>query len=381
MKTIHSIIPSLEEIHGPVYVFRPKALEKSSLYFLKNFKGTCLYAVKSNSDPEVLQALNQYGIDHFEVASINEIEMCHNMFPSSTLFFMHPVKSRQAIRQAYFQYGVRHFCLDSEDELKKIQEETQGAKDLSLHVRLEIPNQFAAMSLSGKFGKDLISIPKLIRKVDNYAKKIGITFHVGSQCMHPRAFEISIQSAREIIAKTGVSLSYFNVGGGFPSMYPGMIPPSLDLYFSAIHHSFSKLDNHENIQLLAEPGRALVAECMSLIVRVELRKDKKLYINEGTYGGLFDAGTPRFIFPSKLISNKTFGFSDLLPFSLYGPTCDSLDYMPGPFHLPFSIQEGDYIEIGQMGAYARSLTTSFNGFSPAKEMINVIDPPLMSMYE
>ena len=334
-----------------------------------------------SNDKKVIQTLYDCGISHFEVASISEVELCYDLFPNSTLYFMHPVKSRLAIRQAYFKYNVRHFCLDSDDELDKIIEETRGAKDLVLHVRLEIPNEYAEMPLSGKFGSDLISLPGLIKKVDQYASKLGITFHVGSQCMNPQAYVNAIKSASEIINISGVTLNYFNVGGGFPSIYPRMIPPSLDQYIAAIHEAFAMIDNHENIELLAEPGRALVAECMSLIVRVELRKENKLYLNEGTYGGLFDAGVPSFIFPTRLISDQEYNTSDYESFSFFGPTCDSLDYMPGPFLLPSCIKEGDYIEIGQMGAYAKTLSTRFNGFSSAEKISSVTDNPIMSMYE
>ena len=186
---------------------------------------------------------------------------------------------------------------------------------------------------------------------------------------------------REIIEQAEVAIAYFNVGGGFPSIYPGMIPPDMKEYFDAIHNEFTKISNYESIRLLAEPGRALVAESMSLIVRVELRKNNLLYINDGTYGGLFDAGIPGFIFPMQLIRSQESYASDLVPFSFYGPTCDSLDFMKGPFYLPNDIHEGDYIEIGQMGAYGRTMATNFNGFKSQEEVIHVSDEPLMTMYD
>jgi len=380
-KTTLEVIDSSELLSPrPFFVFRPHTLEKSISFFKQNFNATNLYAVKTNPDVAVLNHMYDSGINSFDVASLDEIELIHGLFPDAKMFFMHPVKSRDAIKEAYFTYGVRDFSLDSKDELKKILKETNNAKDLNLHVRLSIPNNFAEMALSEKFGENLQKAPDLLAKVAAYAQKVGICFHVGSQCMHPNAYKIAIRMAGEVIEQTGIKIDYFNVGGGFPSIYPGMIPPDMKGYFEAIHQEFARLKNHENMQLLAEPGRALVAECMSLIVRVDLRKGRNLYINDGTYGSLFDAGIPNFIFPVKLLCNDKVYSSDLASFSFYGPTCDSMDFMKGPFYLPSDTEEGDYIEIGQMGAYGRTMATRFNGFSVADDMTYVYDEPLMTMY-
>ena len=370
-----------QDISSSIFVFRPKHLIKSANFFLQNFKAKSLYAVKTNPDLEIIKILNQNGINAFDVASLNEIELIKNNFPKAELFFMHPVKSREAIKKAYFDHNIRHFSLDSEAELEKIKEETKFAEDLTLHIRLAIPNNFAELSLDKKFGVNLQDAVDLIKKTAKYAAKIGVCFHVGSQCMHPDAYKIAIRMATDIIKQSKVKSSYFNVGGGFPSIYPGMIPPDLEEYFKVIHDEFDKIENSDQMTLLAEPGRAIVAESMSLIVRVELRKGDCLYINDGTYGNLFDAGTPNFIFPTKLLHNEKITASDLQPFSFYGPTCDSLDYMAGPFYLPSNIEEGDYIEIGQMGAYAKTMATNFNGFIAHNEVIIIEDEPLMTMYE
>lgn len=293
---------------------------------------------------------------------------------------MHPVKSRAAIRRAYHEYGVRHFSLDSEAELDKILQETGYASDLTLHIRLSIPNMYAELALAEKFGVNLQDGAALIRRAAEHAASVGVCFHAGSQCMHPDAYRIAIRMAGQVIEQTNTVPRYFNVGGGFPSIYPGMIPPAMTEFFTAIHEEFAQLPHAGEMELLAEPGRALVAESMSLIVRVELRKGNVLYINDGTYGSLFDAGTPRFIYPVQLLCDEKIYSSDLAAFSFYGPTCDSLDYMKGPFYLPSDTEEGDYIEIGQMGAYGRALASHFNGFSPSDTLIEVSDSPLMTMY-
>jgi ornithine decarboxylase len=375
---ISSIIENAN--YKPVFAFRPHALVRSADFFTQNLDAQLLYAVKTNPDDYILSALLDRGIKSYDVASLAEVAKIYNFFPEAKIYFMHPVKSRYAIRESYYKYNVRHFSLDSYDELRKIMEETDNAKDLSLHVRLSIPNTYAEISLSDKFGINLKDAPNLILETRKYSKRLGICFHCGSQTMHPNAYKNSIRIINRVIEKLGVEIDYFNVGGGFPSIYPGMVPPNLSEYFSVIHQEFKKIKNHKNIKLLAEPGRALVAESMSLIVRVELRRGNILYINDGTYGSLFDAGTPNFIFPTSLIRNNKKQSANLAPFSFYGPTCDSLDFMKGPFYLPDDICEGDYIEIGQMGAYAKTMATNFNGFESDQEVFHVDDEPLMSMY-
>lgn len=379
-------LPSVEECVRmdpltPFFAFRPDDLKRAADFITRYFHGRVLYAVKTNPESHVLKGLFAQGITSFDVASLQEVKLvCESLGTSPGLFFMHPIKPRHAIREAYFEYGVRHFALDTEYELYKILKETENAKDLSLHLRFAIPNTYAEHSLSEKFGVNLQNAASLLKKVRVAANEVGVCFHVGSQCMHPDAYRIAIRMVGEVLKRSQFKVEYFNVGGGFPSIYPGMIPPDLSEYFEAIHEEFSTIPNSKNMSLLAEPGRALVAESTSLIVQVELRKENTLYINDGTYGSLFDAGFPHFIYPVRVLNSPQSDSSNLIPFSLYGPTCDSLDYMKGPFYLPQDIKEGDYIEIGQMGAYGRTMATNFNGFSPQKEVRLVNDEPLMTMY-
>lgn len=378
LRTIASVVDSRPS--QPVFVFRPNVMECAVDYFRTRFQGRILYAVKTNPEKQVINLLQQQGINAFDVASYEEIRMIKSLIPDAELYFMHPVKSTFAIYEAYFNYGVRHFALDSLDELKKIIRVTENAKDLCLHLRLAIPNTFAEFNLSAKFGINLDEAPELLKKLRRVAYKLGITFHVGSQCMHPDAYRIAIRLANKLINQSKIQIEYFDVGGGFPSIYPGMTPPALDIYFNVIHEEFEAITNKfPHIELLCEPGRCLVAESTSVIVRVESRKKNQLYINDGTYGSLFDAGIPHFIFPVRLIQTS-YKNKDLIPFSFYGPTCDSLDYMEGPFYLPSDVKEGNYIEIGQVGAYGRTLSTGFNGFKQEEGVIVVSDKPIMSMF-
>lgn len=365
----------------PVHLIRPNSIARAAGWFLDNFSGKVLYSVKSNPEEAVLNYLYNSGVEHFDVASLKEIKLINRLFPKSRMYFMHPVKSREAIFEAYFNYGIRDFSLDSFDELEKILQVTKNAKDLALHIRLSISNSHAAIDLSGKFGilpSDSIS---LIRKTRSTAKTLGICFHVGSQCMEPGEYRNAITVTKEVIEQAKVRLDVLDIGGGFPSSYPGLTPPALKRYIDEINEAVKSSGFNKNCQLWCEPGRALVAESGSLVVRVEARKNQMLYINDGTYGGLFDAGYPGFIYPTKtmrLDKNSTLS-SNFIAFGFYGPTCDSLDTMKGPFYLPDNIKAGDYIEIGGLGAYCKSIRTGFNGFDEIMQL-ETSNEPLISMY-
>jgi len=384
MRTFASVGEVVDEIppDQPLHVFREHSLKKAANFFLNNFKGTVLYAVKTNPAPYVIKSVYDSGIRQFDVASLPEIELVRSVAPDAKLHFMHTIKSRSAIREAYYKHGVRDFSLDSHEELQKIIAETNNAQDLNLFVRLAIPNTYAELNLSDKFGISLKDAPGLLKRSREHSAKLGMCFHVGSQCMHPDAYRIAMRMVKNVINKAAVQIEMLDVGGGFPSVYPGMIPPDIQSYFDTIHDEFKKFKNFKAIELMAEPGRAIVAESGSVIARVELRKDSFLYINDGTYGSLFDAGTPHFIFPVKMVRPNGRAYSEnIQPFSFFGPTCDTLDFMKGPFYLPEDIQEGDYIEIGQLGAYGKTLATGFNGFKPSEELVNVQDEPLMTLYD
>ena len=365
----------------PVYCIRKKSILSASKFFQKKFPGRILYAVKTNPHPEVIKTLVKSGISEFDVASISEIKSVRKFSQRAKCSFMHTVKSREDVKEAYFKYGVKTFALDTKDELIKIIESTENAKDLEIFVRVAVSNEHAEIDLSKKFGAMNNEASGLLRLAKQYAKKIGLSFHVGSQCMHPISYTKGIAEIGNIIKKTKIVPDYINVGGGFPTIYPDLIPQSLDNYFQEIKMSLNNLKLNNLPEIICEPGRALVAEGGSTIVRVNLRKKQKLYINDGTYGTLFDAGTPNIVFPSKLIkesSNKIIS-KKLTAFDFYGPTCDSMDYMKGPFVLPNNIKENDYIELGQLGAYGLTFRTEFNGFF-SNEIYEVEDNPIMSLY-
>jgi len=346
----------------PMVCLRPALAAAEAARFVKTFPGHVLYAVKCNPDKAVLRALAAGGITHFDAASITEVRLVRRLFPEARIHFMHPVKARSAIREAYLEHGVRDFVLDSADELAKIMAETSGAKDLCLIVRLGLTKDKARLDLSGKFGAGAADAVRLLRCCAAQAGRLGLSFHVGSQCCDPSAWERALQQAGAVIEAAGIRLDVLDVGGGFPVTYPDMRPPPLDAFMAAIARGVARLALPEDCVLWCEPGRALVAACQSLVVQVQARRGDVLYINDGIYGTLSDAGALGFRYPCRLI--KAAGFSTGRPsaFSFYGPTCDSMDRMHGPFLLPDDVAEGDWIELGQLGAYGTCLRTGFNGF-------------------
>ena len=364
----------------PVYCIRPESVQKSVNFFKKEFPGKILYAVKTNPNERILKLISHAGIEHFDVASINEIKLIKKINQKAKLYFMHTVKSRENISEAYFDLGVRDFALDSKDELLKILESTNRAKDLNLYVRIAISNEHAEIDLSRKFGASASEALGLVRLCKEHSKRVGISFHVGSQCMHKISFSKGINEVANIIKKTKIIPDVINVGGGFPSIYPDLKPEPLISYIEEIKKSLKNLKLNKMPEVFCEPGRALVAESGSTIVKINLRKKHKLYINDGTYGTLFDAGVPNFVLPAKMISNGRVQSKKLTAFNFYGPTCDSLDYMKGPFLLPNNIKEGDYIELGQLGAYGLTFRTKFNGFY-SNEIYELNDKPIMTLYD
>ena len=364
----------------PVYCIRPESIKTSTQFFKNNFPGKVLYAVKTNPNKEVLRYIIKNGIDNFDAASINEIQLIRNLKPDAHIYFMHTVKSRNDISEAYYNLGIKDFALDTKDELIKILDVTNHAKDLTLYIRISISNEHAEIDLSKKFGAPASEALGLVRLCKEHANKIGISFHVGSQCMHKISFSKAISEVGNIIKKTKIIPDIINVGGGFPSVYPDLNPESLESYLNEIKNSITKLNLPITPDLICEPGRAIVAESGSTIVKVNLRKKQKLYINDGTYGTLFDAGVPNFILPSRMILNGRIQSKKLTAFNFFGPTCDSMDYMKGPFMLPNNIKEGDYIELGQLGAYGLTFRTKFNGFYSNK-IFETADQPIMSLYD
>ncbi len=383
MHSYHSALGLVHDLKPvePVTLVRPHAARRAARYFADHFPGTTLYAVKANPSPDLLRILWDSGVTHYDVASIAEVRLVARTLPEATLCFMHPVKAVEAIDEAYWTHGVRTFSLDTMDELAKIISATTGdagpAADLSLLVRLRVSSDHSKLSLAAKFGAEPDEVADLLMASRQAADALGICFHVGSQAMTPHAYALAMERVRAAIVAASVTVDIVDVGGGFPSVYPGMEPPELGAYFDVIHRTFESLPISYSAELWCEPGRALSAEYSSLIVRVEKRRGDELYINDGAYGALFDAAHVGWRFPVVLLRES--GTQSETAFSFYGPTCDDLDHMAGPFVLPDDVAAGDYLEIGMLGAYGCAMRTKFNGFG-AEQVHVVSDEPMDSLY-
>jgi ornithine decarboxylase len=363
----------------PLICLRPAAIVAAGRRFVAAFPGDVLYAVKCNPEPRVLRLLWAGGVRHFDCASLAEVALVRGLLPAAEIHFMHPVKARPAIHEAYRAHRVTDFALDSLDELAKILQETVplglvgDPPQLGLFVRLALPKGGAMYDLSGKFGAPPAEAAELLRAARPHAARLGIAFHVGSQCLDPSAYARAMELAAAVIAQSGVAVDIVDVGGGFPVSYPDVTPPPLDAYLAAI------ADTVPTARLWAEPGRALAAAGTSVVVQVQLRRGDTLFVNDGIYGSLSDAGALGFHFPARRIrpGEDEDPAAPHTGFALFGPTCDSADVMRGPFLLPADIDEGDWIELGQLGAYGTCLRTAFNGFDRS-ELIEVADPPMLA---
>jgi ornithine decarboxylase len=362
----------------PVLALRPHAAQRAARWFIDNFPGRVLYAAKANDARPIIDALVEAGIRAFDVASLVEIERVAGI-PGTELFFMNPVKSRGAIARAYREFGIRSFAFDSEEELDKIVAETGGAKDLTLYLRVACPNTHSLIPLEGKFGASDEEAPALLLRARQIAERLGLTFHVGSQAVVPAAFGEAIRQIGQLIVASGVLVDAVDIGGGFPSRYPHSDPPELATFMDEVVRAADELAVKHSCELLCEPGRALVAEAESVIVRVDARRGNALYVNDGAFGTLFDAANSGFRFPARLVATSRRKARLVAEFALYGPTCDSSDFLPGPFELPDNVREGDYIEIGQIGAYGRVFASRFNGFGEYDE-VTLRDEPMLTMY-
>ena len=358
----------------PVYCLRPHVITATARRFVAGFPGDVLYAVKCNDNPVVLQAIYDGGVRHFDTASIPEVAEVAGRFEQQTSHYMHPVKSRRSIEEAYHRYGIRSFVVDHPDELEKLVEIT-GGRDITVVVRVRTPKNMAVFDLGGKFGASVEEAAALLQSAQAPGRRLGLTFHVGSQCLAPDAYRRAIKLVGRVLKLARVPIDVLDVGGGFPAAYAGVEPPPLEEYFAAIAEAAASVKLPEGCRLQCEPGRSMVAEGCSIVVRVTLRRGDSLYLNDGIYGGLSDLTFDGIDMPMRVIrasggKPRLAAESDrLTAFKLFGPTCDSGDKLPRRYLLDSGVADGDWIEIGQAGAYSNVLATRFNGFQSAQTVL------------
>jgi ornithine decarboxylase len=354
--------------------------------FIEAFPGKTAYAVKTNGEPFVLQTLAELGVTSFDVASPGEFAAVRAVAPKAELLYMHPVKAQSDIRLALETYGIRTMALDHEDEMAKILRIVRALDldpaDINLYVRLQTKGQ-AAYELSKKFGAPPAHAVELLQRIERIGFRVGLCFHVGSQIEDPETYERALASADWVRNRAGVSLAGLDVGGGFPAAY-GHDPrrrkaemPSLPELMAQLRRDLAEY-GFADLPLIAEPGRVVVARSLSLIVRVLLKKGRRLYINDGIWASLSDSWTGKITLPARFIPDparkrRSGNAKSVVPFKVCGATCDSVDILSRPFWLPETVDTGDWIEIGHIGAYSLALRTRFNGFYP--DTIVEIDKP------
>lgn len=361
----------------PVYALFPDAFAASAKAFIDGFPGETMYAVKANHALPVLDLVHDAGIRHFDVASISEVKLIHERFPKAQKSFMAPVRIRGTAGEAFRDCGVRDFALDSQDELEAVLLETGAANDrsiaatLTLYVRLQVPADGALLELSSKFGASVGETARLVKEIAAHGAKPGLTFHVGSQCLFPRSFTTALKRCAEVIAQSGVELAALDVGGGFPGFYLNVTVPPLLEFFEAIREGVAALNVPSNCAIYCEPGRALVADGVSVVTQVSLRRDHTLFINDGIYGSLNEYALKNWPvrYPLRVYTALSDGrivekTGRPTSFKAFGPTCDTLDVLHYLIDLPDNVANGDWIEFQMLGAYSCSLRTAFNGFHP-----------------
>ncbi|HEX4533824.1 MAG TPA: hypothetical protein VH000_06305 [Rhizomicrobium sp.] len=359
-----------EQPGEPTYVLWPEKFNIAAKRFLDGFPGDALYAVKSNPHPYVLDLVYAAGIRHFDTASLHEIELIRGRFPDADCHFMAPVRAVGAAKAAFHKHGIINYSVDCEFELEKLLAETSGGPGLCIFVRIATPLGGALLELSSKFGATQDEAAKLLKRVKQAGAQCAITFHVGSQCLSPFSYAQAIDMAHRTAQAAGVELAAMDIGGGFPAPYNNNDVPPYPWYFDTIREAVELLPGGKTMKLMCEPGRALIAEGVSLITQIILRKGSDLYMNDGVYGSFDELTLPGWTgaYPMTAYRAEGGGVTPLegppRPFRVYGPTCDSLDMLPKPLLLPDSIGAGDFLLFDAVGAYSIALRTNFNGFLP-----------------
>ncbi len=372
-EVLHADAPEVARVmrpDAPVFCFSAAALEASYATFRKGFPGLVSFAVKSNPAREVLATLARAGLQHWDVASVQEMAQVHAVQPKAHFHYHNPVKSRREIFDAYHRYGCRRFAADAREEVAKIADITGRDASVEIAVRFVLPRDRGASAhdFSTKFGAPEHIAAELLQDIAQRGFMPVLTFHPGSQSRDPAVYVRHIEAAQRIARTAGITLRTLNVGGGFPARYPLSQPAPLGDFFSAVSEAAVRCFGKEAVpQLECEPGRGLVASSMSLLTRVKLvcSDGDDIFLNDGVYGGLMEfMQVPELQPPYRAIRDGVVLEGRTKAWKAFGPTCDPLDVLPARLDLPADLREDDYVEFGMLGAYGIATSTRFNGYGP-----------------
>jgi ornithine decarboxylase len=332
----------------PVFCFSPTALAERANVFLNNFPGLVTFAVKSNPSVEVIRTLAKTGLTHWDVASVHEMKLVHSISPTATFHYHNPVKSRR-------------------EELQKIADIIGADASVEIAVRFVLPRDrgSSAHDFSTKFGAAEHICVELLKQAVALGYQPLLTFHPGSQSRDPQTYVRHIEAAARIAKSADVKVFALNVGGGFPANYMLSTAPEPNVFFRIIEEAVAKYFNGHTPKLECEPGRGLVANCMSLLSRVKLvcTDGDDIFINDGVYGALMEyMQAPELKPPFRVIRDGKVIHGAVKSWKVFGPTCDPLDVLPHNLDILEGLREGDYIEFGTLGAYGVSTLTKFNGY-------------------
>ena len=362
-RTFSSVLEMLQ-IMKPVrsvYCIYPQVYLQTARDFVAEFSGRVLYAVKANNHPDIIGLMHQAGVRHFDCASLTEIEKVKQVCPHATCYFMTPVRLRGAAHQAQARHGVRHFMIDHLSGLTPLADEIDMGTSV-VFVRMAVHHPAAMVDFSSKFGAPPEDIPSLVSAISETGAEAALAFNVGSVVLSSDAYAHSIALAKNVLSNLATEIRLVDVGGGFAKPYPGFPAPPIIDYIRVINADAANLPLAQGGAIMCEPGRALAAPGLSAVVEVLLRKDGRLYLNDGMYGIFWEL---RFHehdrYPVRCYRDGEELVGERMSFKLFGPTCDSSDLLPGEVQLPADIRVSDHLEFGCIGAYSLAGRTDFNG--------------------
>lgn len=351
-----------QQPENPVLFFSPSAVQAAARRFIDGFPGMVTYAVKSNPGEEVVENLAAAGVRGYDCASAFEIDLIRRLAPDAAIHYNNPVRTRAEILHAV-EKGVKSYSVDSKSELAKLIE-LVPAQDTEISVRFKLPVSGAAYNFGAKFGATAELATELLKSVADAGFIPSVTFHPGTQCIDPAAWDAYIRTAAEIARNAGVTIARLNVGGGFPSHRLNGVMPQLEDTFAVIDRVATEAFGDQRPLLICEPGRALCGDAFTLAARVKAVRDgSHIFLNDGVYGSMVELPMIGVIDRIEVLDrdgHKRKG--EPMPRIVFGPTCDSVDRLPGEIPLPADIAEGDFVVVHGMGAYSVVTNSRFNGF-------------------
>ena len=351
-----------QQPENPVLFFAPQVVQATARRFIDGFPGLVTYAVKSNPGEEVVENLVAAGVRGFDCASAFEIDLIRRLAPEAAIHYHNPVRSRTEIAYAV-QRNVKSWSVDSASELAKLIEMVPAA-GCEISVRFKLPVSGAAYNFGAKFGATAEVAVDLLKTVAQAGFIPSITFHPGTQCTDPEAWASYIREAAVIARKAGVKIARLNVGGGFPNHRSHGMAPDLEAIFATINRVTATSFGADRPALVCEPGRGLCGDAFAVAARVKGYRDgAHVFLNDGIYGSLFEFRQIGIIDRSEVLDSEGHKRTGAVHGKIvFGPTCDSVDRLPGDVPLPDDIAEGDFVVFQGMGAYSTVTNSRFNGF-------------------